>query len=54
MPQAAEKQLIICGFKYIKARLPITQVGHGGKEIKNIMTLIQMLQKILIPGIFRS
>jgi hypothetical protein len=39
LPQAAEKQLVIKGYKYIKERLPIARVGHDGKQIKDLKEL---------------
>ena len=54
MPQAAEKELIIRGYKHIKSQLPVSRVGHDGKEVKNVKEIDPTVADDLDPWHFKK
>lgn len=54
MPQAAEKELINRGYKYIKSQLPVSRVGHDGKEVKDVKAIDPSVADDLDPWHFKK
>ena len=54
LPQSAERELTIRGYEYIRKKLPISRVGHDGKEIKDMTVVLPDVADDLDPWHFKK